>query len=305
MKFAIAIPQFYADGEFDPEAFRGYLARAEELGFDSAWTQESTLGAGAQLGPIEAMTYAAACTTRMRLGCVVFVSTLHSPVHLAKSISTLDQLSRGRIDVGVGTGGKGRPFAAFGVDPRRYISRFTEGIELMKALWTEPRVTFDGEFWQLQDTPMEPKPFQKPYPPLWFGGASEPALRRAVRMGDGFFGAGSSPTARFAEQVQIVRAALAEAGRPAGSFPIAKRVYIAVDDDSERARKRINAALEGIYGRRVPAIEAAAIAGTAAECIRDVNQVASAGAELILFTALSGQREQMERLAATVLPEIT
>jgi alkanesulfonate monooxygenase SsuD/methylene tetrahydromethanopterin reductase-like flavin-dependent oxidoreductase (luciferase family) len=152
---------------------------------------------------------------------------------------------------------------------------------------------------------MEPKPFQKPYPPLWFGGASEPALRRAVRMGDGFFGAGSSPTARFAEQVQIVRAALAEAGRPAGSFPIAKRVYIAVDDDSERARKRINAALEGIYGRRVPAIEAAAIAGTAAECIRDVNQVASAGAELILFTALSGQREQMERLAATVLPEIT
>jgi probable F420-dependent oxidoreductase len=305
MKFAIAIPQFYSDGEFDPEAFRAYFARAEELGFDSAWTQEGTLGAGAQLGPVETMTYAAACTTRMRLGCVVFVSTLHSPVHLAKSISTLDQLSRGRIDVGVGTGGKGRPFAAFGVEPRRYISRFTEGIELMKALWTEPLVTFDGEFWQLQDTPMEPKPFQKPYPPLWFGGASEPALRRAVRMGDGFFGAGSSRTAQFTEQVQIVRAALAEAGRPAESFPIAKRVYIAVDDDPGHARKRVNAALEGIYGRRVPAIEAAAIAGTAAECIREVNQVAAAGAELILFTALFDQREQMERLAATVLPEIT
>jgi probable F420-dependent oxidoreductase len=304
MKFAIAIPQFYADGEFDPEAFRGYLARAEELGFDSAWTQESTLGAGAQLGPIETMTYAAACTTRMRLGCVVFVSTLHSPVHLAKSISTLDQLSRGRIDVGVGTGGKGRPFAAFGVDPSRYISRFTEGIELMKALWTEPRVTFSGEFWQLEDTPMEPKPFQKPYPPLWFGGASEPALRRAVRMGDGFFGAGSSPTARFAEQVPIVRAALAESGQPAGSFPIAKRVYIAVDDDAERARKRINAALAGIYGQRVPAIESAAITGTAADCVREVNQVAAAGAELILFNALFDHHEQMERLAADVLPQL-
>jgi probable F420-dependent oxidoreductase len=304
MKFAIAIPQFYADAEFDPEAFRAYLARAEELGFDSAWTQESMLGAGAQLGPIETMTYAAACTTRLRLGCVVFVSTLYSPVHLAKSISTLDQLSRGRIEVGVGTGGKGRPFAAFGVDPRRYISRFTEGIELMKALWTEPRVTFSGEFWQLEDTPMEPKPFQKPYPPLWFGGASEPALRRAVRMGDGFFGAGSSPTGKFVEQVQIVRAALAAAGRPAESFPIAKRVYIAIDDDAEHARKRVNAALEGIYGQRVPAIEAAAIAGTAADCIREVNQVAAAGAELILFTALFDQREQMERLAATVLPEI-
>jgi probable F420-dependent oxidoreductase len=305
MKFAIAIPQFYADGEFDPGAFRAYLSRAEELGFDSGWTQEAMFGAGPQLGPIETMTYAAACTTRMRLGCVVFVSTLHSPVHLAKSVATLDQLSRGRIEVGVGTGGKGRPFAAFGVDPKRYISRFTEGIELMKALWTEPLVTFDGQFWQLQDTPMEPKPFQKPYPPLWFGGASEPALRRAVRMGDGFFGAGSSPTASFAEQVQIVRAALAEAGRPAESFPIAKRVYIAIDDDSEHARKRINAALEGIYGRRVPAIEAAAVAGTAAECIGEVNRVAAAGAELILFTALYDQREQMERLASAVLPELS
>jgi probable F420-dependent oxidoreductase len=304
MKFAIAIPQFYADGEFDPAAFQAYFVRAEELGFDSAWTQESTLGAGPQLGPIETMTFAAACTERMRLGCVVFVSTLHSPVHLAKSVSTLDQLSRGRVEIGVGTGGKGRPFAAFGVEPKRYVSRFTEGIELMKALWTEPRVTFDGEFWQLENAPMEPKPFQKPYPPLWFGGASEPALRRAVRLGDGFFGAGSSATAKFAEQVQIVRAALAEAARPADSFPIAKRVYIAVDDDTERARNRVNATLEGIYGHRVPAIEAAAIAGTAADCIREVNQVAAAGAELILFTALFDQREQMERLAAAVLPEL-
>jgi probable F420-dependent oxidoreductase len=304
MKFAIAIPQFYADGEFGPAAFRSYLTRAEELGFDSAWTQEGVLGVSPQISPIEAMTYAAACTERMRLGCAVFVSTLHSPVHLAKSLSSLDQLSRGRIEVGVGTGGRGRPFAAFGVDPHRYVTRFTEGVTVMKALWTEPRATFHGEFWQLENAPMEPKPFQKPYPPLWFGGASEPALRRAVRMGDGFFGAGSSPTGTFAEQVQIVRAALAEAGRAAGSFPIAKRVYIGIDEDAERARTRMNAALEGIYGYRVPAIEAAAITGTTADCIREVNQVAAAGAELILFTALFDQREQMEQLAGAVLPKL-
>jgi probable F420-dependent oxidoreductase len=302
MKFAIAIPQFYADGEFDPKAFREYLARAEELGFESAWTQEGTLNVGPQISPIEAMTYAAACTERIRLGCVVFVSTLHSPVHLAKSLASLDQLSRGRIEVGVGTGGRGRPFAAFGVDPARYVARFSEGIRLMKALWTEPRITFEGEFWQLEDAPMEPKPFTKPYPPLWFGGASEPALRRAVRMGDGFFGAGSSPTGTFAEQVRIVRAALAEAGRAASDFPIAKRVYIGIDDDAERARDRMNAALAGIYGHRVPAIEAAAVTGTAADCVRQAGEVAAAGAELILFTALFDQREQMERLAAAVLP---
>ena len=305
MKFAIAIPQFYADGEFDPEAFRAYFARAEELGFDSAWTQEAVLGASPQLSPIETMTYAAACTDQMRLGCVVFVSTLHSPVHLAKSLSTLDQLSRGRIEVGVGTGGRGRPFAAFGVDPHRYVARFTEGVKLMQALWTEPVVTFHGESWQLENAAMEPKPFQKPYPPVWFGGSSEPALRRAVRLGGhGFFGAGSSPTDKFAEQVHMVRAALAEAERPAEDFAIAKRVYIAIDEDAGRARTRMDAALEGIYGRRVPAIEAAAITGTAANCVREVNHVAAAGAELILFTALFDQREQMEQLAAAVLPKL-
>ncbi len=304
MRFAIAVPQLCSDGEFDPVGFRGYLARAEELGFDSAWAQEQTLGSSPLLAPIETMTYAAACTERLRLGCAVFVSTLYSPVHLARSLSTLDQLSRGRIEIGVGTGGPGRPFAAFGVDPGRYVSRFTEGVALMKALWTEPEVTFDGKFWQLKDAPMEPKPFQKPHPPLWFGAAGEPALRRAVRLGDGFFGAGSSPTARFAEQVKVVREALAEAGRPPGSFPIAKRVYVAIDDGAGRARERMNAALAGLYGRRVEAIEAAAVAGTADNCVRELRQVAEAGAELILCNALFDLPEQMEQLAAAVIPEV-
>jgi probable F420-dependent oxidoreductase len=304
MRFAIAIPQFFADGEFDPAAFRAYCTRAEELGFDSAWAQETVLGPSSQLGPAEAMAYAAACTQRLRLGCVVFVSTLYSPVHLAKTLSTLDQLSRGRIEIGVGTGGKGRPFAAFGVDPQRYVARFTEGIALMKKLWTESSVTFDGEFWQLKDAAMEPKPFQKPYPPLWFGGNARTALQRAVRLGSGFFGAGSAPTAQFADQVQIVRGALAEAGRPAADFPIAKRVYIAVDEDAGRARSRINTALERLYGRRVEAIETAAVAGPPADCVRELRKVAEAGAELILFTAMFDQAEQAERLAAEIIPQL-
>jgi alkanesulfonate monooxygenase SsuD/methylene tetrahydromethanopterin reductase-like flavin-dependent oxidoreductase (luciferase family) len=174
----------------------------------------------------------------------------------------------------------------------------------MKSLWTEPEVTFDGKFWQLKDAPMEPKPFQKPHPPLWFGAAGEPALRRAVRLGNGFFGAGSSPTARFAEQVKVVREALAEAGRPPESFPIAKRVYVGIDDGAGRARERMNAALARLYGSRVEAIEAAAVAGTADDCVRELRQVAEAGAELILCNALFDLPEQMEQLAAAVIPDV-
>lgn len=305
MRFAISIPQIYADGEFDPAAFRAYFARVEGLGFDSAWAQESVLGASPQLAPAEVMTYAAACTQRMRLGCVVFVSTLHSPVHLAKTVSTLDQLSGGRIDVGIGTGGQFRAFAAFGIDGARYVARFTEGLALMKALWTQPRITFEGEFWQLTDAAMEPKPVQKPNPPIWFGANGTTALRRAARLGDGFFGAGSTATQRFAEQVQIVRQELAESAREPADFPIAKRVYIAVDDDEVRGRERVNATLARIYGRRVPDIEAAAVAGPAEACAAEVARVAEAGAELILFTTLFDPAEQAELLAGEVIPMLT
>ena len=118
MRFGICIPQFVEDGSFDPAALHGYLTRAEELGFDSAWTVEQVLGTMPNIGPLETLAYAAAVTTTIRLGCAVLITTLHSPVHLAKSISTIDQLSRGRIEMGAGTAGR-RMFSAFGVDPER------------------------------------------------------------------------------------------------------------------------------------------------------------------------------------------
>src|SRR5262249_2298418 len=136
---------------------------------------------------------------------------------------------------------------AFQVDPASLVARFNEGLRLMKALWTEPRVDFDGRFWQLKNAAMEPKPFQKPHPPIWFGANHPDALRRAPQHGNGFFRAGSSSTTQFAEQVPIVRQALAGAGRDAASFKIGKRVYIAVDDDAQRARRRIVETLHRFY----------------------------------------------------------
>ncbi len=306
MRFAISIPQFVDDGTFNPAGLRAFLARAETLGFDSAWTQEQVLGTMPNLGPIETMTYAAAHTERLRLGCAVFVSPLHSPVHLAKSLSTVDQFSRGRLEVGVGTGGRGRMFSAFAVDPDTLVTRFVEGLQLMKALWTEPRVTFNGRFWQLDGAAMEPKPFQKPYPPIWFGGSHPAAVRRAVRHGDGFFGAGSQTTGRFAEQVRVLRDALAASGRPAAGFRIAKRVYLAVDDDAARARQRIGVALNKLYGYfGLQNIEAVAVSGPPEACVNGLREVAEAGAEMILLNPLFDEAEQMERLAAEVVPQLS
>ena len=312
MRFAIGIPQRYPDGSFSPTDFKSFLARAEELGvFDSGWTQEMVLGSAPQLAPLEVMTYAAACTSTLRLGCTVFVTTLHTPAHLAKALTSLDQLSGGRLEVGIGSGGPQRPFGAFGLPATRWLPRFTEGVALMKALMTEPSVTFDGEFWQLTDVPMEPKPVQKPYPRLWFGGSAPTAVRRGVGLCDGFFGAGSSNTEAFASQVAVVRETLAAspAGRTVGfgpgQFPIAKRVYLGVDPSSgARARDRMNDALAAMYGARVPAIEAAAVTGTVAECVAGVRAVIEAGAEMILFTTLWDNAEQMELIAGQIIPAL-
>ena len=295
------MPQRFADGTFDPKSFRAFLSRAEALGFESAWTQEQVLGRFPQLGPTETLTFAAACTERIRLGCAVYVTPLHSPVHLAKSLSTLDQLSGGRLEVGVGAGGKQRAFAAFDVDPATYIARFTEGVALMKACWTESTITFDGRFWQLHGAVMEPKPIQKPFPPLWFGGGHPNALRRAVRFGGGFFGAGSSTTAQFRDQVRELRTILTDEGRDGAEFPVAKRVYIHVDEDAERARRLVSQNLAQIYADIAADFTAVAVFGSPTTCIEGVREVIDAGAELVLFTPLHDEAVQMERLAAEVV----
>jgi len=205
------------------------------------------------------------------------------------------------LEIGVGTGGTRRPFAAFGIDGEHLVSRFTEGLELMKALWTRDSVDFDGRFWQLSGAAMRPKPFQKPYPPLWFGGSAPAAPRRSVRLGDGFFGAGSTTTAKFAEQVRVVREEAAARGRE--GFRIAKRVYIAVADDVAAAQTRMSDALDSVYdGFGLADLMAVTVVGTPEDCIAGLREVAAAGAEMILLTCLFDQREQMERLAAQVLP---
>jgi probable F420-dependent oxidoreductase len=304
MRFAISIPQYARDSHFDDDAFRAHLHRVEELGlFESAWAQEQVIGAAGSLAPLQTLTYAAACTDQLRLGCAVFVLPLHNPLHLAKAISSLDCLSHGRVEVGVATGGRGRPFAAFGVDPDRPVARFNEALALMKACWTEREINFDGQLWKLEGASMEPKPAQKPHPPIWFGGSAPAGMRRAVRHGDGFMGAGSQTTAQFSEQVKVVREELGAQGREPDTFRIGKRVYVHVDDDAARGRQRLEDALTQHYGRGGWSDHI--LAGPPEACTAGIRAVADAGAELILLNSLVDDAEQLERLGAEVIPALS
>ena len=307
MKFSISIHQFDQTG-FDAAGLRAYLTRAEELGFEGGWVLEQTIGPAPLLAPLELLAWAAACTERLRLGVAVLVSSLHEPLQLASSITAVDRLSHGRLDVGVAPGGGRRNFAAFGVDADTFISSFTEGLQLMKVAWSDkPRISFDGRFRQVDDLPIQPKPVQRPHPPIWFGGQAPKALARAVRHGDAFLGAGSSPTAKFAEAVPIVRREIVEQGKDPSAFTIGKRVYLMIDDDPAKARERVLAGLHRIYGP-TPSVDEVPVSGTVDDVIAGLRDVIEAGAETILLNPvgrdITEDHEQMERLAAEVIPQL-
>ena len=303
VRVAVGIPQAWATGGIDRPRMRRFLERAEALGFESAWVVEQVLGAFPCLEPVELLAWAAALTSRIRLGTAVLLTPLRSPVQLAKGLATLDQLSGGRLDVGIGLGGNPKIYPAFGISAARRVARFNEGLRLMRALWTEPRVTFAGEFWQLEDAAMEPKPLQRPHPPLWVGAHHPDAFRRSIGWATGFMGAGSATTATFAQEVALLRKLLAEAGRDPASIDIGKRVYVAVDRDRDRAGRRLAEYFAGFYGRAELAA-GVSVWGSVDQVVAGLREVTAAGAKLVMLNPVFDEVEQLEILAAEVVPRL-
>jgi alkanesulfonate monooxygenase SsuD/methylene tetrahydromethanopterin reductase-like flavin-dependent oxidoreductase (luciferase family) len=157
----------------------------------------------------------------------VLVLPVYHPVHVAHQVATLDYLSGGRAVLGVGLG-RDYHYREFQVPRERRVRRFLESVELMKALWTQPKVIYRGQIFQSEDGTMAPRLVQKPHPPVWLGGGHRDALQRAAAIADGWMGAGGSSNAAFAKSVPVVRAALEKAGRDPADFPISKRVFISM-----------------------------------------------------------------------------
>ncbi len=298
----IAIPQVFVDRPVDLRHIRVFLERAEALGYESAWTQEQMLSGYAVLEPLTLLSYASGMTMRMRLGVSVMLTTLRNPIQLAKALSSLDHLSGGRLDVGVGAGGHVDE-ALFGYSKERRIRRFVEGIELMKALWTQREAHVSGAFWNLDGAQMEPKPVQRPHPPIWFGARSEPALRRAARLGDAWMGAGSSSNADFVEHLALLRAALEAEQRDPATLLVSKRVYLAVDDDRDRAERRLREWFGVRYGNADMASRDA-IWGGQAECLDKLAELVAAGAQHLLLNPVFDELEHLELLAAEIVPKL-
>ena len=239
LRFGIALPQVFREGRIDTGLIREFSLRAEQAGYEDLWLTESILSNQMTLEPLTLLSYAAACAERIRLGVSVIILNQRNPVELAKQLCSLDQLSGGRLTAGVGLGGGTRLYPAFGISPKRPVARFVEGLRVVRSLMLDDRINQRGELWQLEDVAMQPKPIQKPHLPIWIGGHVPAALRRAVKLGDGWMGAGGSRNDEFfAEMVQI-KEYIKEEGLEEADFTLSKRVYLSVDRDENRAKQML------------------------------------------------------------------
>src|SRR4051812_33897692 len=276
-RFSAALPQTTGD---DLAAAARHI---EDLGFEGAWTLDSGVEPPLAREPIldglHALSFAAAHTTRVRLGLAVIVMPRRNPYLLAKELATIDVVSGGRLTVGVGLGrSPDEGTARLGFPTDRPAGRLREGVETLRERWAEA----------------EPKPVQQPGPPIWFGARARPALRRAARIGDGWIGAGSSSSQDFAEQSKILDSELAEAGR---TIPKAKRVYVAVDDDRDVAFTRLSAVLDRMYASR-GMTERVGVFGPLEHCAGELRNLIAAGAEELLLHPLYDHPRQLEACTA-------
>ena len=282
----------------DIRVVRQVAQRADTLGFRDLWVTENTLDHVFCFDPMIVLTYAAAVTTTIRLGVSVVVLPVHNPIHVAHQVASLDYASDGRAILGVGLGREAH-YTEFQIPRERRVRRFREGVELIKALWTEPQVRYQGEIYQLDGGTMAPKPVQKPHPPIWLGGTHPDALRRAATIADGWMGSGGSSTVTFSRSVPILRAALEKAGRDPAAFPISKRVFLSVHERPEVARAEVHRWFSVVY-RNPDGTDASGIHGTPEQVREQLQGLVAMGANHLLLNPVSRHSEQLEALAAVV-----
>ena len=221
------------------ESMAHVALRAEELGYASLWTFQRLLHpAEGEWGPqyhsvhdpIVTLAHVAALTRTVRLGTAIVNAPFLAPIVLAKQLTSLDVVSGGRLDAGLGLGWAAEEFAAAGVPYPRRGDRMEEYLRVLLAIWTEQVVTFQGDFYTVPPSRVRPRPVQRPHPPILLGGFAEPALRRAGRLAAGWISGSRQDLDRIGASIGTVRQAAREAGRDPDGLRFVVRGLVRLTD---------------------------------------------------------------------------
>lgn len=185
MRFSLSLPTIRHPERPDPFEETWALARlAEENGFDTATIGHHHFMPGNQSDPLTFMAAVAARTTTLRVGTGIFLLPVHNPVRVAEQVATIDQISGGRVSLGVGTGWWPLEYEVQGSSYRERGARMEEALEILRLVWTQEDTAYDGRFWSFPELTVHPRVVQAPHPPLWVAGVVDAAVERAARLGD-------------------------------------------------------------------------------------------------------------------------
>jgi probable F420-dependent oxidoreductase len=300
VRIGIAIGQWPIN-DVKPETILDLVDYLEALDVDSLWVSDRIVSSALMLEPITFLSYIAGRLQNMKLGTSTLVLPTRNPIVLAKELATLDFLSQGRLFPAFGLGGDdSKDLQAVGVSKKERAARADEMIALMRRLWTEENVTFEGKFYSVHDVTITPRPWQKNGLPVWIGGRSEAALRRTGRLGDGWLVSSVSP-AEVEAGINSIRTYAAAAGRqvPEDHYGVLIPFYFAAN-----AEKAFEIAGRSIRPRAdLPTREFAAL-GSPDEVRMKVQSYIAAGATKFVMRPcghFAGWREQMEILAREVI----
>jgi alkanesulfonate monooxygenase SsuD/methylene tetrahydromethanopterin reductase-like flavin-dependent oxidoreductase (luciferase family) len=313
------------------EDFVAYVVAAEELGFESVFLVEHHFTGLGDIGAsLLVLGHLASRTSTMRLGSAVTVLPWHVPPLLAEQAATVDVLSGGRLDFGVGRGYRPNEFHGFCIDEAQARGRFDECLDVVVKAWTSTeRFSHDGRHWRFRDIVVEPRPVQRPHPPIWVAALSENSVRDAARQGRFLLLDQFSDAALTAQRITWYREECAALGRPFDPSRVAlTRGLLLLDTDDPARRqaeidRRSAAIAELASSARVPtadgeltsrdhaffessskAVEATAILGGPEECIDRLLELRDAGVDYVLFNDLWGGIDRLRLFAEEVMPAL-
>ena len=298
------------------DTFVNYVVEAERLGFESLFLVEHHFtGIGQVSSSLSLLAYLAAKTSTIRLGTGVVVLPWHNPVLVAEQAATLDLLSNGRLDLGVGRGYRKAEFDGFCVPMEEAGERFDEAIEVIRKAWTSTgRFSHHGKRWNYENIVVEPPVRQLPHPPMWLGAVSPDSIRRAAREGYNVLLDQVASVAQIGERVRVFREECERIGRPYAPHMVGvtRGLYVALTPEARVQQTTRRAEILGtIGGVRQPAAVAcdpqdddAPLFGTPAEMIARLRELQKVGVGLVLASDPSGDLEALRIFATQVMPAL-
>jgi len=284
-----------------PENVVNFAKKCEAMGCQSMWSIDRV--AYDNLEPLTVLAAAAGATQKIRLGTSVLLGNLRHASHVAKIVSTLDFISNGRVTLGLGFGSRENDYKAVEIPFEHRGSRAVEQVQLMKRLWTEENVTFEGKFYNVENLSVGPKPIQKPHPPIWTGGSAEVALKRAGSWADGFI-CGSSAIPDFPSTWEKIAGYARAAGRDPNKISKAGLTFMAIHDDQSKAVRAVEDYVMRYYGRLRADVANTSLVGSPAAIAERMGAFLSRGLDTLIIGVADPDPRQLDLFGDKVLPKI-